>query len=145
MKIETYEITSEDDFFLFFSIGTKGVFPKVIVYETITPNIYNLVFGDLNVLTGEVSDLSTTNNGDMPKIIATVVKSIVVFLEKNPSAQVNFKGSTGIRTKLYQRVIVNYGSEFLKKYLIFGIEEGKKEPSIIDFTKNYIEFNISKA
>lgn len=36
-------------------------------------------------------------------------------------------------------------NDFLKKYRIFGIEEGKKEPSIVDFTKNYTEFNISNA
>lgn len=145
MKAESYDLTSEDNFYLFFSIGTKGVFPKIIVFETITENVYNLAFGDLNIINGEISDLSTSNNGDMTKIMATVIKSIIIFLEKNPSAIVNFKGSTTTRTKLYQRIIVNYGSDFLKKYRIFGIEEGKKEPSIVDFTKNYTEFNISNA
>ncbi len=144
MKNEVYELSNENDIYLFFSIGKKGVFPKVIVYEPIIENIYNLAFGDLDILTGEINDKSTSNNGDLSKILATVIHSIVLFLDKNPDSQVNFKGSTLVRTKLYQRIIVNYGDEFLKNYRIFGLESGKDVFSEVDWTKNYTEFSIIK-
>lgn len=145
MKLESYELSVEDNIFLFFSVGRNGVLPKVIVFEPIAENIFNLAFGDLNIETGEISDKSISNNGDTKKIMATVVKSIAIFLDKYPNAQVNFIGSTPSRTKLYLRIIVNYSQDFQNKYLIFGIEEGKNISTEIDLTKDYSEFSIIKT
>lgn len=119
MKSDVYELSNENDIYLFFSVGKKGIFPKVIVYEPIAENIYNLAFGDLDILSGAVDDKSISNNGDLSKILATVIHSIVLFLDKNPYAQVNFKGSTLTGTKLYQRIIVKYGDTFMKKLSYF--------------------------
>ena len=107
MQIEGYKTSQKEGFdvFLFFSEGKNGNTPKVIAYQYISDLVYNLAFGDLNIKTGELDDLSISNNGDIIKIMATVIKTLSVFFKKHPKVNVVFKGSDDLRIKLYQRII----------------------------------------
>jgi hypothetical protein len=85
MQLDKYKIRIDEDFlfFRFVSNGNLGRINKVIQYDKMDNNVYNLGFGDENPLTGQVDDTIVTNNGDMTKILATVASSIYVFIQRN--------------------------------------------------------------
>jgi len=60
---------------------------------------------DYNPITHEFSDISVTDNGDMPEVIATVITILERFLNANPGQKIYFEGSTPTRTRLYQIAI----------------------------------------
>ncbi len=147
LQTETYNLSSDTSqvVFTFFSIGRKGIITKVVVYEHINENNFNLAFGDYNSVTQTIDDLSVSNNGDLSKVLATVIKTMDMFFIKHPNATIFLKGSTSTRTKLYQRIITNNAKEVEKKYKIMGIElENETNYLPIDFLKNYVQFCIKR-
>lgn len=94
--------------FEFVSYGPKGMIRKEVRY-TARDNgdfIFNLGFGDLNEKTDELDDFSISNNGDKEKVLATVAATVLEFTENFPQAFVYAKGSTPVRTRLYQIAIM---------------------------------------
>ena len=90
--------------FTFNSVGPNGVIPKIIIYsKTDLPDYYNLALGDVRP-DGTLDVFSKSNNGDMEKILATVIQTLMVFLAYHSEANVFFAGSTPTRTRLYQIV-----------------------------------------
>lgn len=59
--------------FRFQSIGKRGVFDKVVEFIRIAPDIHNLALLDFDPVSNAFSDISVTDNGDMPEVIATVI------------------------------------------------------------------------
>ena len=106
MSLEKYDFRHTSDYtrFEFVSIGRKGSIIKVIEYAQISENppIYNLGFGDKNVLTGQIDDLIVSDNGDSKKGLATGAETVYLFTEHNKKAGVFLTGSTPSRTRLYQ-------------------------------------------
>ena len=91
MKLERYQLKTSDNIkvFEFVSEGPKGRIEKIIqLSETNLKGFYNLAFGDKNPETGVLDDLAISNNGDMDKILATVVAAVLAFTERNPDAYV---------------------------------------------------------
>ena len=91
--------------FQFQSIGRRGTFEKVILLDLLDDDIYNLALLDYNPVSQKYSDLSITDNGDMPEILATVIKAITAFLNQYQNKKIYFEGSTRSRTTLYQIAI----------------------------------------
>ncbi len=60
----------------FESIGPKGVIKKIARFNLLENNIYNFGFGDLNHVTGEISDTVISNNNDGDKVLITVANII---------------------------------------------------------------------
>lgn len=130
MNQPTYFLeTSEDALtFEFESVSLNRTVTKIVIYSPLLslPGFYNLGFGDLNE-DGELSDEVVTNNGDMSKVLATVVSTLFVFLEANPTATVFFKGSTPFRTKLYQRIIQSNLVDISSMLIVSGIKHNAEE------------------
>ena len=65
MNTEIYEYVIDDDglLYTFYSRG-KNTTIKVVIYQKVARNHFNLAFGDYDELKDEVSDISATNNGD---------------------------------------------------------------------------------
>lgn len=98
--------------FVFFSIGRKGMVPKRIVFApTEYDNVYNLVFGDID-MDGEINDYSISDNGDRNKVLATVTHAIDIYLNSYPERLIFFTGSTKGRTRLY-RMAISLNFEYL--------------------------------
>lgn len=134
MKLDRYQLKAEDTFmvFDFVSDGPKGHIPKLIKFsETNLKNLFTLAFGDKDVKTGDINDLSISNNGDGEKVLATVAASVYVFTEQFPSSMVYATGSTKSRTRLYRMGITKYLDEFLKNFEIYGLRNDTWE----DFEK----------
>lgn len=93
MQIEKYQTTNESDGLKYFfdSIGKKTI-KKVVQYQQLLPHhvielglsshieVYNLAFGDLIEGINDFSDQTTSNNGDMDKILSTVANTAFNFL-----------------------------------------------------------------
>jgi hypothetical protein len=132
--------------FGFQSIGPKGTFEIIVHFSLLyDDNIFNLAFG-LADNNGSFDDTAILNNNDRNKILATVAKTIMLFLDYHPECSVYFTGSTINRTRLYRRAI-NVAMAELKDYLeIFGLVENGNDLLLdpFDGKKNYFAFLIHK-
>ncbi|NSL89328.1 hypothetical protein ECE50_020975 [Chitinophaga sp. Mgbs1] len=135
MKYEVYKdlyIRDMYAIFEFFSIGPKGLIPKRIAFiPTEYPDIYNLVFGDIN-MNDEIDDYSVSDNGDRNKVLATVAYAVEIYLNKHPNRYVFFTGSTKERTRLYRMAIGLNFDELSSKFNIYC----QTDTGIIPFQKN---------
>ncbi len=144
MNEPSYTFSHIDDKlnFEFESISEIKSIRKLIEYRLIDNNtlLYNLALIDI-LPNGEVSDLSVSNNKDMPKVLSTVFQSMLYFFEAKPKARIFIQGSTPSRTRLYQIAISKYMTEFEQKFDIWGFVGNEMELFLKD--KNYEIFIIS--
>lgn len=113
MSLPTYDISVNESFLEFFfdSEGPKGKIRKGVIFSPANAfgsTYFNLGFGDLNEVTGELNDHSVSNNQDREKVLATVAATVLIFIEKFPDTAVYATGSTPARTRLYQMSITAY-------------------------------------
>jgi len=83
MNLERYTFNSNSSYldFEFQSDGPKGNIKKVVRFSPQNANgitYFNLGFGDVNPETGNIDDLSKSNNGDRDKILATIAHIVFV-------------------------------------------------------------------
>lgn len=89
----------------FQSIGKRGVFEKAIMFSPLSTTVCNLALLDFNPELSDYVDDTITDNGDMPEVLATVLKVVIDFLSKHPHRKVFISGNSSARTRLYQIVI----------------------------------------
>ena len=126
MNEPSYPFSRVEDRFVFEfdSISDTKIVKKLVEFRLIDANmaLYNLALVDI-MSDGTDSDLSVSNNQDMPKVLATVFRALLYFFDKNPQSKVLIQGSTKSRTRLYQMAIVKYLSEIEHKFSIWGFIE----------------------
>ncbi|MFP5080869.1 DUF6934 family protein [Pedobacter sp. JCM 36344] len=132
MNIEQYQFYTNDNFldFEFESDGPNGRIKKVVRFSPNNSNgitYFNLGFGDLNIETGQIDDLSKSNNNDRDKILATVAATVLVFTDHFPDVMVYAQGSTPSRTRLYQMGITTNWEEINPLLDVYGFTKGKWE------------------
>ena len=121
-----YNSTAQTNRYTFTSVGKKSIVKQVIFTYTGIDNIINMGFGDLQP-DGSIDDKANSNNGDMIKVLATIVQVLGKFVSEYPEAKIFFSGSTLERTKLYTRIIRAYYEDFSKNFMITGIiKEGER-------------------
>ena len=128
---DRYTLASSPDrlTFEFDSIGPKGTVTKVVQYTEINvKGFYNLGFGDKEPESGYISDLSVTNNGDSQKVLATVARTLYLFMERHPDAIVLATGSTQARTRLYRMGITNNLAAIEQDFDVLGLTDTDWEP-----------------
>jgi hypothetical protein len=145
MNIEKYPLKAESDltFFEFISEGPNGLIRKVIQFQkTNELNLYNLAFGDKHPETGEIDDLSISNNEDSDKVLATVVAALYAFFNKHPTAFVYATGSTRARTRLYRIGITRFYQEIIQDFYLYGqVGDDFYE---FEIGENYIGFLVER-
>jgi len=146
MNEEGHPFTKEPEIFYyeFFSEGPNGKIRKVVQFQQISvaDNIYNLGFGDFNEEIDEVDDLSVSNNQDTQKVLATVAKTVLNFMQNHPTAIVMAKGSTPSRTRLYQMGISQFWEEIATAFDVKGFKDNNWYP--YERGKNFEAFFIVK-
>jgi hypothetical protein len=122
MNLERYEINSTDSFtqYEFYSQGPKGVIKKIICFDKISDDCYNLSFGDIISETGIFSDLNTSNNEDAEKVLITIAIAVFTFTEKHPAVTIHAEGSSPSRTRLYRIYINKYWKIINRHFFITG-------------------------
>lgn len=128
------------NFYTFTSIGKNGFVQKAVVFQEVENGIFNLALVDYEPTTQLWSDMTNTNNGDLPKIMATVVHIIKHFLEENPSRIIYMEGNTKSKNMLYNRIVNNYYDQFSETFdIMVNGEDGKEE---FKLGKQYDSFYI---
>jgi len=87
---------------------------------TRTKNLYNLGFGDL-LPDGSLNHTVNSNNGDIIKVLATVVQIVRDFTQQFPEIKIFFSGSTDERTKMYARILRMYYDMFREEFIITAV------------------------
>lgn len=143
MNLEKYPVVSDNDHraYEFLSEGPNGTIKKVVFYQEIDENIFNLAFGDWDEINQKIDDGARSNNNDRDKVIATVASTIIDFMKYHPDATVVAKGSTSARTRLYQIGIFSHLQEIGQRFAILGSINGKWQP--IQRRKSYQAFAAS--
>lgn len=143
MGKEKYEIKASSDHltFEFSSEGPRGSIPKIIVYQHMYENFYNLAFGDKTTSGGILDDLIISNNGDTRKLLLTVASTLFDFFEHYEGTIVFAQGSTHSRNRLYRRYMTNFLDIINENFILFGELEGEIERFRlgIDYTSFYIK------
>ncbi|MFI5136505.1 MAG: DUF6934 family protein [Sphingobacteriales bacterium] len=125
MNLERYSYSTSNDFqrYSFYSEGPKGKIKKTVVYSKIQegPVIYNLAFGDEDPFTGQINDITITNNEDRDIVLATVANTIHAFIKRHGNHFIFAKGSTRSRTRLYQMSIARLMDEISMDFDVFGV------------------------
>lgn len=140
LNIPSYHFYSTNSHFdyEFLTIGPNGAIKKVARFRHRAENVYNFGFGDLHETTGEISDTTTSNNGDRDAVLATVAKIIYEFTSLFTDATIFIIGTDAPRTRLYQQGINKFWEQIEPVFEISGYKNGKW----IDFEKgiNYDAF-----
>ena len=77
-------------------------------------------FGDL-ADDGGIDDNVRSNNGDIVKVLSTVMHIVKNFLNEPPKAKIAFVGSSPNRTALYRRILKTYYEAFSNEYVISAL------------------------
>lgn len=130
MNNERYNFSNSEDHkdYIFDSIGPNGEIRKVVrysLYELDGVEYYNLGFGDLNLETMEVDDLSISANKDRDKVLATVANTVLDFISHFPDALIAATGSTPARTRLYQMAIAANFDDINSFLHVLGYKDGR--------------------
>jgi hypothetical protein len=74
MKYPRYPVvaTADQHMYEFYTEGAMGKIRKIVLYEKIGINLFNLAFGDWIEERQEADGSSRSNNGDRDKVPATV-------------------------------------------------------------------------
>ena len=82
MHLPRYLYKTNDSFldYEFISDGPKGHIKKIIRFTQISISVFNLGVGDLDEETGEISDITVTNNNDSRKVLATEQQRFMTLL-----------------------------------------------------------------
>ena len=110
--------------FEFVSEGPKGLIRKRVHYQqTKQEDTFNLALGDVNNATNEVDYKVITDNKDTEKVLATVAKTVFIFINTFPEARIYAKGGNTARTRLYRMGISNNLEEISAKFNVYGLLE----------------------
>ncbi|MCF0042654.1 DUF6934 family protein [Dyadobacter fanqingshengii] len=120
-----FKHASKKNTFSFVSIGKRGQIKKVVQFRLIEDNVYNLGFGDYSEELKTLDDMVVTNNGDMEKVLATIIAIIEHFFTGNPDVHIFLTGSTPSRTRLYQIVINSHHDDLASHFEIYGLQQNQ--------------------
>ena len=134
-------IQNEDFLFSFVSQGNQGEILKVLVFQFFKNNKYNVALLDLIPETNEYSDEVNSNNGDITKVLTTVLQIIILFLEKNPETAVYLEGNSRKKQLLYNRIITNNFNILSSLVNITGIKDSEEE--IFEIGNQYEAFWVT--
>jgi len=118
--------------YTFYSIGIKHIEKVVDFIPVGIRNIINLGFGDLRP-DGTVDDKVNSNNGDLIKVLATVIEILKEYTSDHPNTIIHFEGSTKERTRLYTRILKTYYSIFSKEFILLAFVQGKEREHVVTF------------
>jgi len=127
-------LTNDFQAYEFYSEGPKGQIKKVVTFSRIRddPPTYNLTLVDVNPISGLTSDVTVSDNGDRDIILATVAYTVKDFSAHYGNHYIYAKGSTPVRTRLYQMSIAGLLEEISIDFDVYGVIEDIAYP----FQKN---------
>ena len=125
---DVYQLDALDNntVFQFNSIGKNGIITKLILFQFINGDSFNLAFGDFK--DNKLDDKIISDNGDLIKVISTVALSIYLFFGTHPKAIVEIQGVDKKRQQLYNHIFRRRKKEIDLLFTVVGEIEGQNEP-----------------
>ncbi len=125
MKEKFYPFEASEDYlsFWFESCSSGCRIQKSVEFEEIGVDLYNLAFGDMDKK-GQLNDMVVSNNGDMRKVLATVVKTALAFFEMYPERSIYFSGNSSSRNRLYRAILTRDIENWSGVFEVQGIMQG---------------------
>ncbi len=121
---------SEDKLqYRFISKGAENDIVKLVVYEYVEDDRWNLAFGDANADESDFDDTVISNNQDMRRVIQTIFATGLVFSAAYPERKIYIEPVDRKRKLLYNRVFQEKQVAIEEFYTIEGIflTEDKQE------------------
>lgn len=130
MQLEKYTVIADGHHrvYKFLSEGPKGIINKMVQYQLLGGNLYNLAFGDWDEAEQKFNDTVRSNNHDREKILLTVALTIIDFMKYYPHSVIFAQGATPAKTRLYQMAINKNWNEIRELFIVQGIINGNIEP-----------------
>jgi hypothetical protein len=104
----------------FISVGRKAIVKNVEFAPTAIEGVINLGFGDL-LEDGTIDDETNSNNGDITRVMSTIINIIEDYTLACPHVKILFQGSTPERTRLYGRILKTYYKDFTCNFVITAL------------------------
>ena len=143
MKGTPYPLKKEENLiFSFISKGPKGDIEKIIRYDKLFDDYFNLGFGDRILKTLFFRDDIVTDNKDTRTVMTTVIQTLPLFFSIHPNKKVYFQGSDQRRTDFYGWIIKNNYDDLKDDFYIYGMTEIGLEEFVGNMS--YQHFVISK-
>lgn len=144
MHLSSYPFKADSSllYYEFISTGPAGDIVKGVWFTKLAHNIYNLGFGDTIETTGELDDKSRTNNHDVQKVLATIVKIVDDFTRSHDNVSIIATGNSDSRNRLYRMGISNNLNVITAHFEVFGMKNGFWEP--FKKQKEYESFLVSR-
>lgn len=108
----------------FQSLGPKGIIIKIIRFEQVHGNRWNLGLGDFKQ--GKIETNKLTSNGDVVKVLATVAAATLAFLEEYPERIVEIKPVDEKRKRLFNLVFSRRWAQIREKISINGLKANER-------------------
>ena len=142
MHLDTYPVVSDPQHreYEFLSAGPKGSIKKVVRYNNVSRNIFNLSLGDWDEKIQDINDDIRSNNSDKEKVLATVATTVMEFMKHHPNATIFARGNTPAKTRLYRMGINSIWHIISQLYLVEGYADGLWQP--FSRQKNYDAFSL---
>ena len=139
---DSYPITSSVNnlIYVFESKGIKGTIKKVVIFQKMETNRYNLAFGD--EVKGTVDDKIDSNNNDMIKVLSTIANIIYDFISHFPDAIIVIGAVERRKLILYNGIFRRRFKEIEESFEIQAFKEGKRETYSPD--EFYYKFEINR-
>jgi len=118
--------------YIFFSLGKTRIQKVVDFVPYGIHNVIHFGFGDLRP-DGSIDDKANSNNGDIVKVLATIIEILREFTSHHPETAIYFRGSTLERTRLYTRIIKTYYAEFNKEFKLLVMIGDEDKNQIQEF------------
>ena len=117
---ESYPVISSNYFrhYEFVSEGPKGSVRKIVSYDDIDENMFNLGFGDL--IDGKVEVNTVTDNRDTKKVLLTVGLTLFEFFKVYPDATVYISGGNNSRRRPFRMTIASNLHALTKHFNVAG-------------------------
>ena len=130
MYLDKYAVVSDSDHitYEFLSEGPNRTIKKVVFYQEIDDNVFNLAFGDWDEVRQKINDNIRSNNSDRNKVLATVASTVIDFVKYHPKAMIFIQGTTATRTRLYQIGSLANWDEISRFFYLEGFSNGIWEP-----------------
>lgn len=146
MNQAPYPFTRFADRYIFTSVGKKNISKAVEFNSLNIAGLFNLCFGDVRK-DDSIDDEANSNNGDLRKVLSTVVDIIIDFTNTVPRSKIFFTGSTPSRTALYYRILKTYHADFKSTFIISGLIRIGETVFEVDFDPekgDYIGFFLER-
>ncbi len=118
---ESYPLTADEnrEVFVFDSIGIKGRIAKIIVFDLVAEDVWNLGFGDRN--NDDWDDEIISNNGDLVKVVSTVAQAAFQFSDRWPERRILINPVDEKRKKLYNTIFKRRHPEIEQIFEVTGM------------------------